>query len=156
MKNDWINRINSRTIKRGYGFTWWFYNAILLKQLHFMHEGYDEDITSSDTYTLKSESSSTWTSFPSRIPETVCTKNDATTTYEVHFMRSLYGWKYNFITFPMPPDSGPYLFGVDRNSRNKSMSRIWKGAAPPLLGQWPVYRVGPSAHVVGPPGRPQP
>ena len=66
----------------------------------------DKDIIASDTYTLKSESSSTWTSFPSRILETIYTKNDATTTYEVCFMRSLYGWKYNFITFPMPPDSG--------------------------------------------------
>ena len=41
----------------------------------------DEDIAASDTYTLKSDSSLTWTSFPSRIPETVYTKNDATATY---------------------------------------------------------------------------
>ena len=34
----------------------------------------DEDIAASDAYTLKSDSSTTWTSFPSRIPETVCTK----------------------------------------------------------------------------------
>ena len=40
----------------------------------------DEDIAASDTYTLKSDSSTTWTSFPSRIPETVCTKTDATAT----------------------------------------------------------------------------
>ena len=64
----------------------------------------DKDINTSDTYTLKSESSSTWTSFPSRIPETVCTKNDATVTYGVLFKRSLYGWKHNFVTFPMPLD----------------------------------------------------
>ena len=43
----------------------------------------DEDIATSDTYTLKSDSSITSTSFPSRIPETVCTKNDATATYGV-------------------------------------------------------------------------
>ena len=67
----------------------------------------DEDIAASDTYMLKSESSTTWTSFPSRILETVCTKNDATATYRVRLRRSLYGWKYNFITFPTPPDSGP-------------------------------------------------
>ena len=67
----------------------------------------DEDIAASDAYTLKSDSSSTWTSFPSRIPETVCTKNDATATYGVRLRRSLYGWKDNFITFLTPPDSGP-------------------------------------------------
>ena len=117
----------------------------------------DEDIAASDTYMLKSESSTTWTSFPSRILETVCTKNDATATYRVRLRRTLYGWKDNFINFSTPLDSGPYLFGVNRNSRNKLTSRIWKGVAPPLLGQWPVYRVGPSAHVVDvPPGRPQP
>ena len=38
----------------------------------------DEDIAASEAYTLKSDSFSTWTSFPSRIPEIVCTKNDAT------------------------------------------------------------------------------
>ena len=67
----------------------------------------DEDIAASDTYTLKSDSSITWTSFPSRILEIVCTKNDATATYRVCFRISLYGWKHNFITFPTPPDSGP-------------------------------------------------
>ena len=67
----------------------------------------DEDIPASDTYTLKSESSTTWTSFPSRISETVCTKNDATATYGVRLRSSLYGWKDNFITFPKPLDSGP-------------------------------------------------
>ena len=111
----------------------------------------DEDVAASGTYTLKSDSSTTWTSFPSRIPETVCTKNNATATYGVRLRRNLYGWKDNFISFQTPPDSGPYLFGVNGNSRNKSTSRIWKGAAPPLLGQWPVYRVGPSTHVVGAP-----
>ena len=67
----------------------------------------DEDITTLDMYTLKSELSSSWSSFHFRIPEIVCTKNDATTTYGVHLRRSLHGWKYNFITFPMPPDSCP-------------------------------------------------
>src|SRR6185503_6054526 len=43
----------------------------------------DEDIAASDTYTLKSDSSTTWTSFPSRIPKIVCTKNDTMTTYGV-------------------------------------------------------------------------
>jgi len=84
----------------------------------------DEDIATSDTYTLKSKSSTTWTSFPSRISETVCTKNDATATYGVCLRRSLYGWKDNFITFPTPLDSGPYLLGFNSNSRNKLMSRI--------------------------------
>ena len=56
-----------------------------------IQEGEDyEDITTSDTYMLKSESSSTWTSFPFQILEIVCTKNDATATYGVHFRRSLY------------------------------------------------------------------
>ena len=67
----------------------------------------DEDITASDTYTFKSQSSSTWTSFPSRIPEIVCTKNDVTATYGVRLRISLYGWKDNFITFLTPPDSDP-------------------------------------------------
>ena len=67
----------------------------------------DEDIAASDMYTLKSDSSTTWTSFPSQIPEIVCTKNNATATYEVHLRRTLYGWKYNFITFLTQPDSGP-------------------------------------------------
>ena len=67
----------------------------------------DEDIAASDTYTLKSDSSTTWTSFPSRIPEIVYTKKDATATYGVRLRRYLYGWKDNFIIFPMPLDSGP-------------------------------------------------
>ena len=75
----------------------------------------DEDITTLDMYTLKSELSSSWSSFRFRIPEIVCTKNDATVTYGVHFRISLYGWKDNFITFPTPPDSGTYLFGVNSN-----------------------------------------
>ena len=76
----------------------------------------DEDIAASDAYTLMSDSSTPWTFFPSQIPETVCTKNDATATYGVRLRRSLYGWKDNFINFLTPPDSGPYLFGVDGNS----------------------------------------
>ena len=72
-----------------------------------IQEGEDEeDIAASELYTLKSDSSTTWTSFPSRIPETVCTKNNATATYGVR-LRTLYGWKDNFITFPTPPESGP-------------------------------------------------
>ena len=67
----------------------------------------DEDIAASDAYTLKSDSSTTWTSFLSRIPETVCTKNNATATYGVYLRRTLYGWTDNFITFPTPPDSSP-------------------------------------------------
>ena len=59
----------------------------------------DENITTSDTYTLKFQSPSNWTLFPSRIPETVCTKNNVTVTYGVHFGSSLYGWKDNFVTF---------------------------------------------------------
>ena len=60
----------------------------------------DEDIATSDAYTLKSDSSTTWTSFPSRISETVCTKNNATSTYGFRLRRTLYGWKDNFINFP--------------------------------------------------------
>ena len=67
----------------------------------------DEDIAASDTYKFKSESCSTWTSFPSRIPEKVCTKNDATATYGVHLRRSLHSCKDNFKIFPTPPDSVP-------------------------------------------------
>ena len=67
----------------------------------------DEDIAASDTYTLKSYSSTTWSLFPSQIPEIVYTKNNATATYGVRLRRTLYGWKDNFINFPMPPDSGP-------------------------------------------------
>jgi hypothetical protein len=40
MRNDRINRIDSRTIKRGgCAFALRFDSAILLKQLHCMHEG---------------------------------------------------------------------------------------------------------------------
>jgi len=67
----------------------------------------DEDIATSDTYTLKSESSTTWTSFPSLILDTVCTKNNATATYGVLLRISLNGWNDNFIIFPPPRDSGP-------------------------------------------------
>ena len=56
-----------------------------------IQEGEDnEDIAASDTYTLKSDSSLTSTSFPSRIPETVYTKNDATATYRVRLRITLY------------------------------------------------------------------
>ena len=64
----------------------------------------DENITTLDTYTLKFQSPSSWTSFPSRIPEILCTKHNVTDTYGVRFGSSLYGWKNNFITFPRPPD----------------------------------------------------
>ena len=59
----------------------------------------DENITTLDTYTLKFQSPSSWTSFPSRIPEILCTKHNVTDTYGVRFGSSLYGWKNNFITF---------------------------------------------------------
>ena len=95
----------------------------------------DEDITASDTYTFKSQSSSTWTSFSSRILETVCTKSVATATYGVRLRRSLYSWKHNFITFPTPPDSDPQHLGGNDNSGNKSTTRIYQGVVPPLLGQ---------------------
>jgi hypothetical protein len=34
-------------------------------------------------------------------------EDDEESTYGVRFRRSLYGWKDNFITFPMSMDSGP-------------------------------------------------
>ena len=86
----------------------------------------DEDIAALDMYTLKSDLSTTWTSFPSRIPETVCTKNDATATYGVRLRISLYGWKDNFITFPTPPNSSPSseLTEINKTSQHPESVRV--------------------------------
>ena len=83
----------------------WFYHKVPLDGYSRTHP--DVDNTALDAYTLKSDSSTTWTSFPSRIPETVCTKNNAMATYGLRLRSTLHGWKDNFINFPTPLDSGP-------------------------------------------------
>ena len=114
-----------------------------------MIRAYEEDIAASDTYTLKSQSSTTWTLFHSRIPEAVCTKNDATTIYGVRLRRSLYGWKDNFKELPMELVLGLNSFGVDVNRQNNMTSRICQGAAPPSFGLlarvpcWPKWWTPP-------------
>ena len=73
-------------------------------------------------------------SSPPRSPGAARTKNDAQVAYGVRFGRYLYGWKDNFKELPMAPASGQNSFGVNRNTHNKTTSRICHGAATPSFG----------------------
>jgi hypothetical protein len=62
-------------------------------------------------------------------PGAVRNKTDAQVTYRVGFGRSIYGWKQNFIDLPMALVSCQNSSPVNRNRRNKLMSRICQSAA---------------------------
>ena len=55
------------------------------------------------------------------------------------FRRSTYGWKANWIRKPTQFVSHQKAFGINRNRRNKSASKICQGAATPSFG--PLDRV---------------
>jgi hypothetical protein len=78
----------------------------------------------------------------SRSPGAAFTKMDAQVAYGLSFWCSLYGWKDNFITFPMALVSGPNSFGIDRYHPNKLTSRICLGVAMLFFGLWALYHVG--------------
>ena len=70
----------------------------------------------------------------SQSPGAAHTKNDSQAAYGVRIGHSLYGWKDNFKELPMAPASGQNSFGVNRNTQNKTTSRICHGAATPSFG----------------------
>ena len=86
---------------------------------------------------LEAESNST--SSPPRNPGAGRTKIDVQDAYRLRFQRFLIPWKYNFVTFPMPPVSPQNSIGVNGKRQNKSASRICQGAASPSFG--PLGRV---------------
>ena len=53
---------------------------------------------------------------------------------ELRFRRSIYGWKANLIRKIIQVVSHQKTFGINRNRRNKSTSRICQGAATPSFG----------------------
>jgi hypothetical protein len=52
---------------------------------------------------------------PTQIPGPVHLQIEAQDAYELRFWPSLYGWKENDETFPMPPVSTPNSTGVIRS-----------------------------------------
>jgi hypothetical protein len=68
----------------------------------------------------------------------------ATTSYGLHFGRSSTSWKAYQIYFPMDPESPPYLFVVNRNSRFTTESFSATVLRHPILVQRAVYQVSPS------------
>ena len=67
-------------------------------------------------------------------PGPVCLKLVTQDASGLHFRRSTYGWKANLIRKPNQVVSHQNLFGINRNHRNKSASRICQGAAAPSFG----------------------
>ena len=79
----------------------------------------------------KLETRSKSTSTPIRTPGPPDSKTDAQDAYDLGFGRSLYCWKDNLITFPMPPVPYQTKIGVVRNRQNKTDFQRVFGAAPP-------------------------
>jgi hypothetical protein len=79
----------------------------------------------------KMETYSEMDASPSQIPEPVHIQIKAQNAYGLGLLRSLYGWKDNDETFPMPLVSPPDSTGVIRNHQNNSESRNYFGAATP-------------------------
>ena len=87
----------------------------------------------------KLEAQSNMISSLSRPSEPVCLKLVTQDASGLRFQRSTYGWKANLIRKPIQVVSHQKLFGINRNRRNKSASRICQGAATPSFG--PLDRV---------------
>ena len=82
----------------------------------------------------KPEARSNMISSLSRPPGPVCLKLVTQDVSGLCFRRSTYGWKANLIRKPIQVVSHQKLFGINRNRRNKSASRIYQGAATPSFG----------------------
>ena len=70
-------------------------------------------------------------SSPSRPTGLVCLKLVTQNASGLRFLRSTYGWKANLIRKATQVVSRQNLFRINRNRRNKSVSRIYHGAATP-------------------------
>ena len=64
----------------------------------------------------------------------VCLKLVTQDASGLHFWRSIYGWKANFIRKPIQVVSHQKTFGINGNHQNKWTSRICQGAATPSFG----------------------
>jgi hypothetical protein len=73
-------------------------------------------------------------SSPSQALGAVCSKMDAQAAYGLHFQRCTYGWKAYLIRKPTQVVPHQKLFGINRNHRNKSASRMCQGAVSPSFG----------------------
>jgi hypothetical protein len=78
------------------------------------------------------EAKSNSSSSPVRSPGVVRNKTDAQVAYGLGFVRSIYGWKQNFIELPMALVSCQNSSWVNRNRRNKLTSKICQGAVSPV------------------------
>ena len=85
------------------------------------------------------EAQSNSSSSPVWAPGLVCLKLVTQDASRLRFRRSIYGWKANLIRKPIQVVSHQKTFGINRNRRNKSASRIYQGAATPSFG--PLDRV---------------
>ena len=87
----------------------------------------------------KAQSKSNSSSSLSRVPGPVCLKLVTQDASGLRFQQSTYGWKANLIRKPIQVVSHQKLFGINRNHRNNSASRICQGAATLSFG--PLDRV---------------
>ena len=85
------------------------------------------------------EAKSNSSSSPVRAPGPVCLKLVTQDASGLCFQQSTYGWKANFIRKKIQVVSHQNTFKINRNRRNKSVSRICQGAATPYFG--PLDRV---------------
>ena len=97
-------------------------------------EGEVEALITSKDIQQKLEAQSNMISSLPRPPGLVCLKLVTQDTSGLHFSRSTYGWKDYLIRKPTQVVSHQNLFGINRNHRNKSASRICQGAATPSFG----------------------
>ena len=80
---------------------------------------------------LMVEAQSNWSLSLSRVPGPIYHKTSHMAVSGLRFQRSTYGWKVNYIKKPLQVVSHPKPFGINRNHRNKSASRICQGAVTP-------------------------
>ena len=80
------------------------------------------------------EAQSNSSSSLSRVSGPVCLKLVTQDASRLRFRRSTYGWKANFIRKPIQVVSHQKTFGINGNHQNKSVSRIYQGAATPSFG----------------------
>jgi hypothetical protein len=73
-------------------------------------------------------------SSPPRNPGPICLELVTQDASELRFRWSIYGWKAYLIRKPTQVVPRQKLFGINRNRRNKSPSRICQGAVSPSFG----------------------
>ena len=93
-------------------------------------------------FVVEAESNSS--SSPVRAPGPVYLELVTQDASGLHFRRSTYGWKANWIRKPTQLVSRQKAFRINGNHRIKSASRILQGAATPSFG--PLDHVSSLAH----------